>query len=277
MSALSCWVTCGITRHALPRCSAVLRRMLLIGLRSTSPHFVKSGSGRRARRRRGAAAAGERRLRRTAARLRRRCGRPDRCPAPAGSRRRARAPAGAPTEPRAAPGRLGASPRAELRAPRLMSTTSPRFFGAGGGARLGVACLFGIVGLGDLDRPARLRPCRARRRPPSRLPPGLRLARRRLGSSDDRAGLCRRFRRLLAAAAGFGLRASRAFGASAFLPGGPGAVVHGQDDLADLDLVARLDPDFADRCRRRGRHFDGRLVGLELEDRLVLRDRVAGA
>ena len=45
MSALSWLVTCGITFHAWPRCSAVLRRMLLSGLRSTSPHFEKSGSG----------------------------------------------------------------------------------------------------------------------------------------------------------------------------------------------------------------------------------------
>ncbi len=44
MSALSCCVTCGMAFQACVRCSAVLRRMLLIGLRSTSPHLVKSGS-----------------------------------------------------------------------------------------------------------------------------------------------------------------------------------------------------------------------------------------
>ena len=44
MSALSCCVTCGMVFQALDRCSAVFRRMLLIGLRSTSPHLVKSGS-----------------------------------------------------------------------------------------------------------------------------------------------------------------------------------------------------------------------------------------
>ena len=45
MSALSCCVTCGMVFQAFDKCSAVLRRILLIGLRSTSPHFAKSGSG----------------------------------------------------------------------------------------------------------------------------------------------------------------------------------------------------------------------------------------
>ena len=44
MSALSNWVTCGIAFHAWLRCSAVLRRMPVIGFRSTSPHLLKSGS-----------------------------------------------------------------------------------------------------------------------------------------------------------------------------------------------------------------------------------------
>ena len=48
MSALSYCVTCGIVLQAWLRCSAVFRRMLLIGWRSTSPHFGKSGSGRAA-------------------------------------------------------------------------------------------------------------------------------------------------------------------------------------------------------------------------------------
>ena len=52
-------------------------------------------------------------------------------------------------------------------------------------------------------------------------------------------------------------------------------VVHGQDDRADLDLVALLDPDFLDDAGDRRRHLDGGLVGLELEDRLLARDRVA--
>ena len=44
MSALSNWVTCGMAFQACDRCSAVLRRMPDIGLRSTAPHFEKSGS-----------------------------------------------------------------------------------------------------------------------------------------------------------------------------------------------------------------------------------------
>ena len=44
MSALSNCVTCGIVFQACDRCSLVLRRMPLIALRSTAPHFEKSGS-----------------------------------------------------------------------------------------------------------------------------------------------------------------------------------------------------------------------------------------
>ena len=52
-------------------------------------------------------------------------------------------------------------------------------------------------------------------------------------------------------------------------------VVHRQDHRADLDLVALLDLDFLDDAGNRGGHFDRGLVGLELEDRLIVRDRVA--
>ena len=52
-------------------------------------------------------------------------------------------------------------------------------------------------------------------------------------------------------------------------------VVHGQDDGADLDLVALLDLDLLDDAGDRRGHFDRRLVGLELEHRLIARDRVA--
>ena len=48
-----------------------------------------------------------------------------------------------------------------------------------------------------------------------------------------------------------------------------------QDRLADLHLVAGLDLDLLDLPGHRRRHFDRGLVGLELEDRLILRDRVA--
>ena len=50
---------------------------------------------------------------------------------------------------------------------------------------------------------------------------------------------------------------------------------HGQDDRADLDLVALLDPDFLDGAGDRRRHLDGGLVGLELEHRLIAGDGVA--
>ena len=49
-----------------------------------------------------------------------------------------------------------------------------------------------------------------------------------------------------------------------------------QDGLTDLDLLAELHIDVGDLAGDRRRHFDGGLVGFELEDRLVLRDRVAG-
>ena len=54
-----------------------------------------------------------------------------------------------------------------------------------------------------------------------------------------------------------------------------GAVVDGEDHRADLHLVALLDLDLFDDAGHRRRHFDCRLVGLELQDRLVLLDRVA--
>ena len=47
------------------------------------------------------------------------------------------------------------------------------------------------------------------------------------------------------------------------------AVVERQHDLADLDPLALLDPHFLDRAAHRRGHLDGRLVGLELEDRLI--------
>ena len=144
MSALSCCVTCGMTFQAWPRCSAVLRRMLLIGLRSTSPHLVKSGSGRR----RGAPPP--RRRHRPAPLCTNACTsstlmRPS-GPLPgdladvdaelarqAAHRRRGRrgGPGGS------AVGRRAAA--AAAAAPRLMSTTSPRFGRGGPRHRLGIA------------------------------------------------------------------------------------------------------------------------------------------
>ena len=65
----------------------------------------------------------------------------------------------------------------------------------------------------------------------------------------------------------------------AFAGAGAGAAAPppSSDDhaLTDRDLVAGLDLDLGDGARHRRRHFDCRLVGLELEDALVLGDRVA--
>ena len=47
------------------------------------------------------------------------------------------------------------------------------------------------------------------------------------------------------------------------------------DHGADLDLVALLDLDLLDDARHRRGHFDRGLVGLEFQDRLIARDRVA--
>ena len=54
------------------------------------------------------------------------------------------------------------------------------------------------------------------------------------------------------------------------------AVVDREDRLADLDLVALLDLDLFHLAGDRRRHLNRRLVGFELEDRLILCDRVAG-
>ena len=45
MSALSNWVTCGMVAQACARRSAVISRTLVMGWRSTAPHWLKSGSG----------------------------------------------------------------------------------------------------------------------------------------------------------------------------------------------------------------------------------------
>ena len=141
MSALSCCVTCGMTFHAWVRCSAVLRRMLLQGLRSTSPHFEKSGSacdGEAApdERRRGAA-TGHHLPHEPLHVVDGDASAGTGCRSPGGCRRPARARCGAPTA-RRPPGRLRWSPAAARGlATRLMSTTSPRF--CRGDSTLGVA------------------------------------------------------------------------------------------------------------------------------------------
>ena len=110
---------------------------------------------------------------------------------------------------------------------------------------------------------------RARNRRPCRPGP-VRLRSRRLLRSEP---LCRgrrlsgaRLRRRLASAAS--ARRGR--------PGGRGAVVDAEDRLADFDLVAGFDFDVFDFPGDRRGHFDRRLVGFELEDRLIFRQRVAG-
>ena len=72
------------------------------------------------------------------------------------------------------------------------------------------------------------------------------------------------------------LRLGRRLACRLRLVGRGGAVVNREDRLADLDLVAGLDLDFLDPPGHRRRHLDGRLVGFELDDRLVFLDHVAG-
>jgi hypothetical protein len=55
----------------------------------------------------------------------------------------------------------------------------------------------------------------------------------------------------------------------------PAVIFDGQNGLANLDLVAGLDLDVLDLSGHRRRHLDGRLVGLELQDRLIFDQRVA--
>ena len=240
MSALSCCVTCGMTFQAWPRCSAVLRRMLLIGLRSTSPHLVKSGSARR--RGRGAAAPPP------ASAVLHEClhvldADPPAGPLPATRRmstpssrasRRTDGAAGAAGARRA---RLSAAAAAAgcARAPRLMSTTSPRGSAA---ARL----------VGSASPSARSSP-RLRRRLVFAL-----VLRSGVAAALS-AALFRRAGRLRLRAVGRFLRGGglggrrrlRGLRPPLSAPSSPagfcrlrrGAVVERQHDLADLDLVAR--------------------------------------
>ena len=84
----------------------------------------------------------------------------------------------------------------------------------------------------------------------------------------------RRVRRLV------GSRAGSAAGAAPFFAGCWAArrarIVDAENRLADAHFVAGFDLDLLDLARDRRGHFDGRFVGLELEDRLILRQGVAG-
>ena len=55
----------------------------------------------------------------------------------------------------------------------------------------------------------------------------------------------------------------------------PGVVIEREHHLADLDPIALLDAHLLDGAGHARRHFDRGLVRLELQDRLVLRDRIA--
>ncbi len=245
MSARSCCVTCGIVAHAALRCSAVLRRTARIGCRSISPHREKSGSGS-ARRRRRPAAGGSVTIRLACAFTSSIEMRPP-LPLPATwsmstpSSRAMRRTDGA----AGATGSSGAAGSAAGRAPRLMSTT---FSGPGRGAHR--ARLVGRLAASRLRRAARVPASSSGTfaavigaRPRAACAGG---AARRLGSTGAAAGRLR-------------------------LVGRRSAVVDGEDRLADLHLVAGLDLDFLDPAGHRRRHLDRRLVGLELEDRLIFR------
>ena len=272
MSARSCCVTCGIVAHAALRCSAVLRRTARIGCRSTSPQREKSGSG--SARRRAAAAP-----RRSTSRLA--CAftssieiRPSGAAAGtsfdvdaelarhAAHRRRRR-------RRRQFRRRGGRCRRSAPAAPRLMSTTFLRARARRRPRRR----------TAPADRPPdpSRRPCRG----VVDLIPGLDVRLRRRGSSSF-AGSRRpaphpprslwpsafagsRLRRRLPSRAPTSAASARRFARSA-------AVLDAQDRLADLDLVAGLDLDLLHLAGDRRRHFDRRLVGFELEDRLIFRD-----
>ena len=113
-------------------------------------------------------------------------------------------------------------------------------------------------------------------------------ARRRLLPSPDARHRCLRrlrlARRFLTQAAFLrrarlaGVSASRrqhpCAGAAGFAAAAPPRVVDGQHDLTDLDPLPLLDADVLDGSGNARRDLDGRLVGFELEDRLILGDRV---
>ena len=270
MSARSHCVTCGIVAQAALRCSAVLRRTARIGCRSTLPQRVKSGSGDAATPpprpaplvdqpldvrlhvldRDAAVGPAARHFVDVDAELARH---------PAHRRRRRR-------RRRFGRGRGSAAGRA----PRLMSTTLVAAIAAGGLRSDRRILHAGLV------RPASTDPAPRRRAAASSLPSTV--LDRRLGAGS--AALRRRLRRLR----GFravrppspALRLSPAPASARLRRGGcAGAFVVAEDRLADLDLVAGLDLDLFDRAGDRRRHFDRRLVGFELEDRLILGDRVA--
>ena len=266
MSARSHCVTCGIVAQAALRCSAVLRRTARIGWRSTPPQRVKSGSAT-------PAAAPPRPAPLVTSRFDVRLHIVD---------RDAAVGAGAGTSSMSTP-----SSRAIRRTDGAAGAGGAS--GAGGlGRRPRAAADVDDVGAARVAAGG-LRPDRRilhaglvrLRRPILDLDVGLPLPR---STSTFSALPSRRalavglravgFRRFAGRRRRFGLRRRRlrrgACGAAC-----AGAVVDAEDRLADLDLVAGLDLDLLDGAGDRRRHFDRRLVGFELEDRLFLGDRVA--
>ena len=265
MSALSNWVTCGMAFQACDRCSAVLRRMPVIGLRSTAPHFEKSGSATeppesvatlawpppprlditclvkvltsswlmrppgpvpRTWSEIDAELAGQPAHRRRGRRQRAAVG--GRRSRTAGRKRQHLVACGRPA-PRPAP-------RAAADLPRSVGPSpSP-----------GPALKLRSVGLSPSPGPLALSPPPGLRPPPvaTPLPPSARARRRaRRGGRGAVAGA-----RLL----------------------------DHQHRLARLHLVAGLDPHFLDPAGHGRRHFERRLVGFELQHRLIGGEHVAG-
>ena len=275
MSALSCWVTCGM--H-VPRVAEVLRRLaadvahrLALDFSPLAEIGQRRGRDRRAARQRGrdgrarhdtldvllevldadpaaVPAAGD--LADVDAQL-------TRHPAD-GRRRRSRGPPSS-RPAAAAAGADGCGPRP----PRLMSTTSPRFgFGAVVGRRVSASP-------SPRSSCARSRPRAGRVGVRRRL-----LAHAALFGGAGRLRLRRRPRlrhRRLAWPRPWPADSSAGSTRAAAAP--PPSTV--STSWPDLDLVARLDLDLLDRACDVGRHFDRGLVGLEFEDRLVFRERVA--
>src|ERR1700736_5874300 len=79
-----------------------------------------------------------------------------------------------------------------------------------------------------------------------------------------------------AAAAATGAAGGGLGGGGSRLGGGSRAIADLSEQRADRDRLAILGGDFAEDPRRRRRHLDGDLVGLELDQGLVHRHGVAG-
>ncbi len=253
MSDLSHCVTCGMVAHAADSRSAVMRRMLRIGCTSTSPHWEKSGSGPARHTREATAATGQHR-------------------------------------PRVAlhvvHGDAAAGTAAfDLR--DVHAQLARRAARRGRGRHEAAAAWQGSAGRrcgrGRTSRRAAPDVHDLRRR-------DLRVfAWRRLGAGQILVLGGSRVGRLCTGALGRGILGGlvrrscrRSCGSAAALvrrscasSGGAGGLVHRQHHLPDLHLVARLDLEFLDDAGDAGGHFDRRLVGLELEDGLVLLQGVA--